>query len=130
MLLLAHLLLLLTFPYLASASCAHGTSLLPFSKRSTDASHPSFGYEGSQGPLNWANLAPENTACATGKHQSPINLDSGVERLDAGAIKLCIPPAASAPFENLGTTVEVMVNGTLSSGEQVYAMTQLHLHTP
>lgn len=95
-----------------------------------DSSKPSFGYEGSQGPLNWANLAPENAICATGSHQSPINLDGDVERAEAGVIKLCVPTTSSAPFENLGTTVEVIVNGSLMTGNQTFALKQFHFHTP
>jgi carbonic anhydrase len=56
----------------ASASCLHGVY-----KRAEAEEGPfqsKFGYEGDFGPANWAGLAPENSACALGKKQSPINI--------------------------------------------------------
>lgn len=57
------------------ASCLHSTSKLQ--RRITEAGTvevSKFGYTGLQGPLNWAGLTAENSLCATGTVQSPINI--------------------------------------------------------
>jgi carbonic anhydrase len=47
------------------------------------------------------------------------------------SIKLSIPDyPQGAKFENLGTNVEVVVNGTLVNGAKTYALAQFHFHTP
>jgi carbonic anhydrase len=113
-----------------SASCAHGTFL--HRRVEGEIAAPSFGYTGTIGPLNWANLKAENSACNTGSRQSPINLAAATIAHDAGsAYKLTIADLPNgAEFENLGTTVEVLVNGTLETPLKNYAMRQFHFHTP
>jgi carbonic anhydrase len=39
-------------------------------------------------------------------------------------------PSAEAVFENLGTTIEVVVNGTTSFAGTNYRLVQFHMHTP
>lgn len=113
-------------------SCVHNTSLRP---RAADGAVPisNFGYTGAQGPLNWAGLAPENAACATSKEQSPININTAtasrlqeVPQLDFAALK-------SAEFENLGSTIEVVMpagNATTTLDGTRFGLAQFHLHTP
>lgn len=110
-------------------SCDYGTRSYP---REAAIPEPKFGYDGLQGPLNWAALDAEvNVLCRTGTHQSPINLVAANVTMDAGsAYKLTIPDTAGSEFENLGTTVEVIVNGTLETAIKKYTMAQFHFHTP
>lgn len=60
----------------ASASCLHGTSLMPrrLTKRAGEVEVSNFGYTGLTGPLNWHNIEEANSACNTGSNQSPINI--------------------------------------------------------
>ncbi|KAH7037283.1 alpha carbonic anhydrase [Microdochium trichocladiopsis] len=95
-----------------------------------------FGYTGAIGPLFWNTLAAENTACNTGTTQSPIDMVAGVFNMVHGAdISLEVPDVpAGAVFENLGTTVEVVMEGvggklTLPSGTEL-ELKQFHFHHP
>ena len=114
-------------PKLASASCIHGTSLFPRSSPNVKVS--TFGYTGLKGPLNWAGLSPEFKACATSSVQSPINIDDTVH-LARSAPKVDIPSVKAAEFANLGTTIEVAVNGTTEFAGSKFALKQFHFHTP
>lgn len=111
------------------ASCAHGTTLFP----RAEAGAPAFGYSGALGPANWANLAAANAVCATGTTQSPIDMVSGVFNVIPGSsINLNIPNASNGTkFENLGTTVEViMEQGSMSVGGTDFNLKQFHFHMP
>lgn len=119
----------LSAPFLSSANCMYGTSLFPRAAGAATVEVSKFGYTGLQGPLNWAGLSAENSACATSKVQSPINIDSTVQ-LAAEAPKVVIPDVEAAEFENLGTTVEVIVNGTTTLGGTKFSLKQFHFHTP
>jgi len=113
----------------ASASCAHGTSLHPRAEGAFEGA--AFGYTDPIGPLQWSKLKPENSLCLTGTRQSPINLNSTTVAHDAGsAYKVAIADTAGSEFENLGTTVEVLVNGTLETALKSYKMKQFHFHSP
>ncbi|KAF2254682.1 carbonic anhydrase, partial [Trematosphaeria pertusa] len=108
----------------ASASCLHGV----FKREEGEVEIPFFGYEDTFGPLNWASLAAENEACKTGANQSPINIDSSVSLATEKPI-LDIPQQA-VEFENLNTTIEVVVNGTTTFGGSQFRLAQFHMHTP
>ncbi|KAF2440331.1 carbonic anhydrase [Karstenula rhodostoma CBS 690.94] len=108
----------------ASASCLHGL----YRRSEGEVEIPHFGYEDTFGPLNWAALAPENEACKAGKNQSPINIDSTVSLATEKPI-LDIPQQA-VEFENLNTTIEVVVNGTTTFGGNQFSLAQFHIHTP
>lgn len=116
--------------HLASANCIHGTSLhrreeLPGGKVKVS----NFGYTGLIGPLNWAGITAENSACATSSVQSPINIDDTIS-LATEAPVIDIPSVEAAEFENLGTTVEVIVNGTTKFAGKEFTLKQFHFHTP
>ncbi|KAJ4286787.1 hypothetical protein N0V90_013039 [Kalmusia sp. IMI 367209] len=108
----------------ASASCLHGL----YRRAEGEVEIPNFGYEDTFGPLNWASLAPENEACKTGKNQSPINIDSSVSLATEKPV-IDIPQQA-VEFENLNTTIEVVVNGTTTFGGNQFQLAQFHIHTP
>ncbi|XTI84126.1 carbonic anhydrase [Cenococcum geophilum] len=114
----------------ASASCLHGTShLLRRATPDGGVEVSKFGYTELEGPLHWAGLSTDNSACAIGTRQSPINMDSSIHTV-AEAPQICIPSVESAEFENLGSTVEVIVNGTATFDGTNYSLKQFHFHTP
>ncbi|RYO83738.1 hypothetical protein DL766_003665 [Monosporascus sp. MC13-8B] len=96
-----------------------------------------FGYAGTIGPLLWTSLDPQvNSACSTGTRQSPIDMVAGQFNMMPGdGIGLTIPDVPQgAEFENLGTTVEVIMEGlggrlTMSDGT-AYNLSQFHFHHP
>jgi carbonic anhydrase len=95
-----------------------------------------FGYTGATGPLLWDRLEPANSLCSTGTHQSPIDMTAGsFNMVGGGAIGLTMTDVpGGATFENLGTTVEVIMEGTGSSltlGDGVVRnLLQFHFHHP
>ncbi|KAI9783210.1 MAG: hypothetical protein M1839_004050 [Geoglossum umbratile] len=120
-----------------SASCLRGTE---FERRhytykraeGKTVEVSKFGYTGLQGPLNWAGLSADNSDCREGNNQSPINLNSKIGRIAPGTMKLSIPNGA-AELENLGSTVEVVMeglNGTLTLENKTFDLQQFHFHTP
>ncbi|RYP68629.1 hypothetical protein DL769_005466 [Monosporascus sp. CRB-8-3] len=96
-----------------------------------------FGYTGTIGPLLWTSLDPgANSACSTGSRQSPIDMvPEHFNMMPGNSIGLTIPDVPEgAEFENLGTTVEVIMEGlggglTMSDGT-VYNLSQFHFHHP
>lgn len=145
----------LLFASTASATCLHGLSMF---KRATGSGNGTvhvnpFGYGPMNGPFNWAALAPEYEACKAGLNQSPINIGTEPPSLDKRNVvihkRTCTNKTALDPtfgavtdrpvmdipdqaveFENLGTTIEVMVNGTTSFNGTDFRLVQFHMHTP
>jgi carbonic anhydrase len=117
----------------ATASCLHGTSLLP---RSADGTPyvASYDYHHTAGPLTWYGLnKTKNAACARGKNQSPINIDTAdIDYAAAKSVKLNIPNADGLRLENLGPGgLEVeLTNGTLLTPQGHHNLAQIHFHTP
>lgn len=114
-----------------SASCLHGTSLLPRSADGTvDAN--SFNYTNTGGPLNWYGLDSANSACSEGKRQSPIVVKSDeIDYASAKSVHFDVPSVSGAKFENLGSGLEVVLtNGTLTTQKGSYKLAQFHFHTP
>ncbi|KAM0286269.1 hypothetical protein ACHAQH_000998 [Verticillium albo-atrum] len=122
---------LATLATLAAAICDHGTTFFP---RSVDEVHVAeFGFNELDGPLNWHALAPGNEKCATGTNQSPINLESSEWTTVPGSsltFNIDSVPNTGAKLLNLGSTVEVVANGTLVRGGKTYSLAQFHFHTP
>ncbi|KAK2773308.1 carbonic anhydrase [Colletotrichum kahawae] len=117
---------LLPFATLTTAICHHRTSLYA-------RSAPEGEVEDLVGPLNWHGRNNASSKCATGTHQSPINLNDTSATLVPGASLGFDVPAHpdGAVFENLGSTLEVVAeNGTLTRDGRVYALKQFHFHTP
>ncbi|KAH7078864.1 alpha carbonic anhydrase [Paraphoma chrysanthemicola] len=117
----------LLFASTATATCLHGLSM--FKKRAEGAVEVNtFGYAALNGPFNWATLAPENEACRAGTNQSPINIDDSVTV--AAEKPVLNIPEQEVEFENLGTTIEVVVNGTTTMLGSEFQLVQFHMHTP
>ena len=138
-------------PYV-SASCAHGTGLhlrhlnehraRVLAKRAAEGavlseesgieiqSLPNFDYGTVRGPLEWQNIDPANSLCASGTTQSPIILDGTIPQLTAGTIKMEVANPAVSKFQNLGTTVEVEMEGKTTVGNATFNLKQFHFHTP
>jgi carbonic anhydrase len=111
----------------AQAICSHNTHLFE------RASGPSFSYTGLTGPLNWHSLNVNNTKCAKGIQQTPINLDGGITQKSGSEFVIRYPHTHTAKFENLGTTVEVLgdsIGGNLTFSGKTYHLKQFHFHTP
>ncbi|KAI5799363.1 alpha carbonic anhydrase [Pyronema domesticum] len=125
----SHRLLLLSLLPLALSSCIDNTRLKP---RAATGAVPisTFGYTGLLGPLNWAGLSPANSACSTSLTQSPINIDPSIISLLPSAPVLDFPSVAAAEFENLGSTIEVITNGTTTIDGTTFNLKQFHFHAP
>jgi carbonic anhydrase len=87
-------------------------------------------YSGEDGPEHWGALDPANSACATGKSQSPINI-----KLTTSA------PLAPIDFDykpgpwqvvNNGHTVQVILpfGSSIAIGGHRYELVQFHFHHP
>lgn len=111
-------------------SCAHGTHLHRREEHLSKVEIPNFSYSKTRGPTNWHGIMPENEKCATGKTQSPIILDSSIAIEGPGFVKMEIETKKEIEFENLGTTVEVVVAGKTKVGNDTFALKQFHFHTP
>ncbi|KAH6608242.1 hypothetical protein Trco_004555 [Trichoderma cornu-damae] len=111
------------------AACDYGTHLYP---REKAVPVSTFGYTGLTGPLNWLGLnKTANKLCATGHHQSPINLDSHISTVEGSSVSFSVEAQPwGAELENLGSTVEVPANGSLKAGGKAYELAQFHFHTP
>lgn len=64
----------------------------------------------------WAALAAENAGCSTSTQQSPIDITATSAQVVApGTLQLNFPAVESAEFENIGTTLEVVMEGKNAS---------------
>lgn len=112
----------------AAAMAAHGVD-------SAGAAHGGevhWSYEGEGGPQNWGKLKPEFSACATGKRQTPINIeDAGTLHGPAEPLQFNYTPSAGSVVNN-GHTVQVDVQGdnTMTVRGTTYRLLQFHFHTP
>jgi carbonic anhydrase len=114
-----------------AANCAYGTSAFP---RLPNVTVSTFGYDALKGPLNWFGLnTTANIACEKGTNQSPIVINSTISTVNGSTLNWMVQDyPTGAKLENLGTNVEVVVNGSLvdlNSGTS-YTLAQFHFHTP
>lgn len=95
-----------------------------------------YGYTGLLGPLNWANLDRENySTCATGRYQSPVNLDDKTVPVDnTNFPRLSYPPFTGAAMSNTGHTIKVQPPShaaiTTTYKQQLYILSEFHFHLP
>ena len=89
-------------------------------------------YEGAGGPQAWGKLQPEFSLCASGKRQSPINIEeSQTLRGPAEPLQFSYQPS-NATVRHDGHTIEVSVIGdnALTVRGSTYKLVQLHFHHP
>jgi carbonic anhydrase len=89
-------------------------------------------YDGNNGPRVWGQLEPEFALCASGKRQSPINIEE--ERTLQGPaepLEFNYKPSNGTVVNN-GHTVQVDVQGEniLGVRSSRYRLLQFHFHTP
>ena len=87
-------------------------------------------YEGGNGPDHWSKLKPEFAACATGKRQSPIDIQDGA-RLELEPIKFDYHAAPLRIVDN-GHTVQINYaeGSSISISGVRYDLKQFHFHKP
>jgi carbonic anhydrase len=100
--------------------------------QSSQTSSADWSYQGNTGPDHWGELKPEWTLAATGRRQSPIDVD--VDR--------AVPAQVDAiRFDHEPTTLEVLNNGhtvqdnyhaggRITVGGHEYKLAQFHFHSP
>ena len=108
-----------------------------------------WGYVGNKGPALWAQLNPDFKLCASGKHQSPINIPRKVRRAD-NALAIHYHPATVYIVEDGLTELQLGSQQTIirdGHGIQInfqkntvpematyagndYRLVQFHFHTP
>ncbi len=89
-------------------------------------------YEGANGPQTWAQLNPDFNLCATGKRQSPINIeDPSTLQGPAEPIMFSYAPSGASVFNN-GHTIQVDVLGDnrIAVRGSEFKLLQLHFHHP
>lgn len=119
----------------SSLACLASGSSIPGFTPVVKRAPATFGYTGTRGPVTWYNLDPaRNELCAKGRNQSPININPGgpgITTVTGGnRPTFNYPTLNSVKFENLGTTVEALVSGTLTFGGAVWNLVNFHVHTP
>ena len=89
-----------------------------------------WGYAGDIGPERWAELAPENKACAVGTRQSPIDIREGIA-VELEKISFDYR-ASSFSVQDNGHTVQVNVapGNALTVMGRRYELVQFHFHRP
>ena len=89
-------------------------------------------YEGETGPQAWGKLKPDFNTCATGKRQSPINIEDGATlQGPAEPVQFAYAPSNGTVVNN-GHTIQVDVQGenSITVRGSTYRLLQFHFHTP
>ncbi|MES2950349.1 MAG: carbonic anhydrase family protein [Pseudomonadota bacterium] len=89
-------------------------------------------YEGDTGPQAWGKLKPDFSTCATGKRQSPINIEDGATlQGPAEPVQFAYVPSNGTVVNN-GHTIQVDVQGenAITVRGSTYRLLQFHFHTP
>ncbi|KAI6783859.1 uncharacterized protein J7T54_001735 [Emericellopsis cladophorae] len=117
---------------LASAMCHYGTNLMPRDVGLERRADGDFGYDELHSALGWHGLSPNNTICAVGKNQSPVNIKTDeYEVVDGASYKFDIVNYPhGAEFLNTGHNVQVFANGSAEFDGTKYSLAQYHFHTP
>ena len=89
-----------------------------------------WGYDGESGPQNWGKLDGKFATCASGKNQSPIDLNAFIEA-DLKPLKRNYK-AGIADVVNNGHTVQINYapGSTLSVDGIMFELKQFHFHAP
>lgn len=98
-----------------------------------------WGYEGENGPANWASLSPAYALCSEGKGQSPINIvktdAKGAYNWQFDYKNTSLRIAHNEHMEDIidnGHTIQVTVDegSTFTFNNKTYTLKQFHFHTP
>ncbi len=89
-------------------------------------------YTGETGPQAWGNLKPEFAACATGKRQSPINIEEPATLQGPAEPLVFHYQPSSGSVVNNGHTIQVDLQGenTLTVRGSTFRLVQFHFHMP
>lgn len=89
-----------------------------------------WGYEGAEGPANWAKLNPAWKTCEAGKRQSPIDIRDGIG-VDLTPIEFNYTPTYFRILNN-GHTVQVSVGrgSRIEVMGRSFDLVQFHFHRP
>src|SRR5262249_22013849 len=90
---------------------------------------PHWGYDDKAGPTRWASLDPAWKGCASGKTQSPIDIEP--KPGSASPITFRYKPTAATIIDN-GHTLQVNLapGNTIEIEGKSYALLQFHFHAP
>lgn len=99
---------------------------------STPTAH--WSYEGDTGPEHWGELTPAYSACANGREQSPINIESSQvkEGTKLKDIQIQYEPTTFS-LENNGHTIQAhptTESNSIIVAKKEYKLAQIHFHTP
>lgn len=92
--------------------------------------HDDWNYEGEERPDNWGKLSPEFSLCATGKNQSPINIEGALKAEHEGIV--IHAHKGKQKIINNGHTIQISVGdgNTLELDHEVFKLQQFHFHSP
>jgi len=116
----------------AAALAGHGEPAATDAHKASEHTGAHWSYVGATGPEAWGQLQPEFGVCATGKRQSPINIEeSNTLQGPAEPLLFNYTPSNGTVINN-GHTVQVDVQGgnTLTVRGSNYALVQVHFHSP
>jgi carbonic anhydrase len=103
-------------------------STAPASAQEHKSGH--WGYDGNEGPSHWGDMSPEFAVCATGHHQSPIDIRNP-RQADLPPIRFDYRPSPLHIIDNGHT---IMINYAPGSSIRVddkqYTLKQFHFHRP
>lgn len=124
--------LLFSLLFAASSTFAASHAVTAHKTSSHAATHEKghWSYQGESGPAHWADLDPAFAACASGRQQSPINIDKAyTQSLDPLLIKY--QPTKLSVLNNGHTLQHAIEAGNfLEIGPDRYQLLQFHFHTP
>lgn len=91
---------------------------------------PHWSYSGKAGPEHWGELAPDFSACAAGKNQSPVNLSTMVEG-ELSPIQFAYKAAGSEVVNN-GHAIQVNygAGSSITVDGRSFELKQFHFHSP
>jgi carbonic anhydrase len=111
------------------AACSHPSDAAAGASHAGGA-EAHWSYAGATGPEHWGALSPEYALCATGTHQSPIDIRNA-ENLDLQNLVLHYSPTPVTIVDN-GHTVQVdyAPGSSLEVDGVRYELAQFHFHAP
>ena len=102
----------------------------PGSPAVTDAmANMAWGYDGSAGPDNWSKLKPDYASCASGRHQSPIDLRDGIA-VDLDPIQFGYRPASFRVVDSGRNLQATVYGGGIGVLGKNYELIRVQFHRP